>query len=94
MLARVEVVAVVTDVLSVGRKRFRPIFCLARWPALHSVDDACYECHFLLTGPGCHFFLGSWDGGDQRGSGLPTVGVWFVGWGTGGVGVAIYRAFG
>ncbi|KAJ0623749.1 hypothetical protein HanIR_Chr01g0035651 [Helianthus annuus] len=63
MLARVDVVAVVTDVLSVGRGCFRPIFCLARWPPLHSVHDASDECHFFLTGPGCHFFLGSWDGG-------------------------------
>ncbi|KAJ0860966.1 hypothetical protein HanRHA438_Chr13g0629321 [Helianthus annuus] len=54
MLARVEVVAVVTDVMSVGRKFFRLIFCLARWPPLHSVDDASHECHFFFMGPGCH----------------------------------------
>ncbi|KAJ0933917.1 hypothetical protein HanRHA438_Chr03g0101521 [Helianthus annuus] len=96
MLARVEVVAVVTDVMSVGRECFRPILCLARWPPLHSVDDTSYECHFFLTGPGCH--SGSWDGGDQRGSRFKTVGSrWgFGSWdgGTSGVGVAIYRPLG
>ncbi|KAF5802835.1 hypothetical protein HanXRQr2_Chr06g0264231 [Helianthus annuus] len=61
MLASVEVVAVVTDVMSVGCECFHPIFCLARWPSLHSVNDACHESHFFFMGPGCHSGFVGWE---------------------------------
>ncbi|MFS8010238.1 hypothetical protein Hanom_Chr14g01294701 [Helianthus anomalus] len=96
MLARVEVVTVVTGVMSVGRECFHPIFCLARWPSLHSVDDASDECHFFFfMGPGCHSGGKQWVSrwgwvrgmGGGGASGLAVSrdwvagGVRFVGWG-------------
>ncbi|MFS7939206.1 hypothetical protein Hanom_Chr05g00448981 [Helianthus anomalus] len=79
-----------TKVVSVTCECFRPIFCLARWPALHSVNDACDESQFFLVGPGCHVLrfgvAGSWDVGvGVTGCGSGFVGClgWTTRWGLG-----------
>ncbi|KAJ0519942.1 hypothetical protein HanIR_Chr10g0453921 [Helianthus annuus] len=81
--------------MSVGRECFHPVFCLARWPSLHSVDDASDECHFFFMGPRCHSGVGFVKWGDQWGSGFKGRGSrWgFGSWdgGTSGWGLQIYR---